>query len=154
MNIKYSNKESGQTLVEFALVLPLLLLVIFGTIEFGRLMHAHIMVNSAAREGVRKAAVTGNVTDIETAIRNDVITFATTVEQRSYADITNTSLYPDSSAKVWYAVHYPSGRYVDKEVEVYVKGRVDIFTPIINSILGSPRPTPSGGAKAVMQIEN
>ena len=51
--------ESGQTLVEFALVLPLLLTVIFGTIEFCFLYQSTNTVNFAAREGARVGAVLG-----------------------------------------------------------------------------------------------
>jgi Flp pilus assembly protein TadG len=51
--------ESGQTLVEFALVAPLLLMVIFGTIEFCFLYQSVNTVNFAAREGARVGAVLG-----------------------------------------------------------------------------------------------
>jgi Flp pilus assembly protein TadG len=51
--------QSGQTLVEFALVLPLLLTVIFGTIEFCFLYQSTNTVNFAAREGARVGAVLG-----------------------------------------------------------------------------------------------
>jgi len=41
----------GQSLVEFALVLPLLLLLVIGAIEFGRLFFIKIALTNAAREG-------------------------------------------------------------------------------------------------------
>ena len=50
-------KESGIAAVEFALVLPLLLLVLFGTIEFGILMYDQSVITNAAREGARWGAV-------------------------------------------------------------------------------------------------
>lgn len=43
--------------MEFALVLPLLVLMLFGMIQFGLLFNAYISVNHAAREGARMAAV-------------------------------------------------------------------------------------------------
>lgn len=46
-------KHKGQTLVEFALTLPILLLLIFGTIEFGRAFQAWITLENAAREAAR-----------------------------------------------------------------------------------------------------
>jgi hypothetical protein len=49
----------GQAVIEFALVLPLLLLVCFGITEFGRAWMTMNILTSAAREGVRLAAVTG-----------------------------------------------------------------------------------------------
>ncbi|MFZ6029339.1 MAG: TadE/TadG family type IV pilus assembly protein [Chloroflexota bacterium] len=53
-------RSQGQAMVEFALVLPLLLLILFGIIEFGRLLQAVLAVQNAARFGVRHA-VTGAI---------------------------------------------------------------------------------------------
>ncbi|MEA3308793.1 MAG: TadE/TadG family type IV pilus assembly protein [Chloroflexota bacterium] len=47
------NHKKGQTLVEFALILPLLLLILFGIIEFGRILFIYSNLFNAAREGVR-----------------------------------------------------------------------------------------------------
>jgi len=52
-------KMSAQSMVEFALVLPVLLALIFGIIEFGRLFQAWLSVQNSARFAVRYA-VTGN----------------------------------------------------------------------------------------------
>lgn len=49
--------DRGAAAVEFALVLPLLLLVLFGLIDFGRALNAQITLTQAAREGVRLAAL-------------------------------------------------------------------------------------------------
>ena len=45
--------NTGQALTEFALVLPLLLLIIFGIIEFARIFQAYMVIVNAARFGVR-----------------------------------------------------------------------------------------------------
>src|SRR5690606_42137140 len=44
-------EERGASLVEFAIIMPLLLLLIFSVFEFGRLVATHIALNTAAREG-------------------------------------------------------------------------------------------------------
>ncbi|MGH2756907.1 MAG: TadE/TadG family type IV pilus assembly protein [Actinomycetota bacterium] len=49
--------------MEFALVLPLLLLLVFGIIEFGFIFNRWVTVTHAAREGVRVLSLTGNTTD-------------------------------------------------------------------------------------------
>ncbi len=49
--------EKGQSAVEFALILPVLLILILGMIEFGWLLNGQITLNSAAREGARVGAV-------------------------------------------------------------------------------------------------
>ena len=50
----------GQALVEFALVLPLLILLLVGIFDFGRAIYAFNTVNNAAREAVRLAIVDQN----------------------------------------------------------------------------------------------
>ena len=49
-------RDTGAAAVEMALVLPLLLLVICGIIDFGRMFNAQITLTQAAREGARAAA--------------------------------------------------------------------------------------------------
>ena len=49
--------EKAQSLVEFALVLPALVLLVFGALEFGRVTQTLLVVSNAAREGARYAAV-------------------------------------------------------------------------------------------------
>ena len=50
-------RSPGQTLVEFALVLPVFLLLFFGVIDGGRAVYMNSVVSQAAREGARVAAV-------------------------------------------------------------------------------------------------
>ncbi len=45
--------KTGQTLVEFALVVPLLLTIVFGIIEFGVLFSVYVGLTNGAREGAR-----------------------------------------------------------------------------------------------------
>lgn len=49
--------DRGAAAVEMALVLPLLLLLVFGIIDFGRIFTAEIQLSQAAREGVRLQAL-------------------------------------------------------------------------------------------------
>ena len=60
---KRPNGESGQTLVEFAIMLPVLCLILFGIIQFGVTFHDYITVTDASRVGARKAAVSRFVGD-------------------------------------------------------------------------------------------
>jgi Flp pilus assembly protein TadG len=54
----------GQSLVEFALVLPILLVMFMGIFDFGRAIFAFNSVSNAAREGMRVAIVNQNPTVI------------------------------------------------------------------------------------------
>ena len=54
---KCARNESGQALVEFALVLPLLCLVLFGIIQFGITLKDYLALTDAVRAGARQGAV-------------------------------------------------------------------------------------------------
>lgn len=62
--------ERGQSLTEFALVLPLLLAVVIGIFEFGRAWNVYQVLTNAAREGARRAVVptTANEDEVRTVI--------------------------------------------------------------------------------------
>jgi len=49
--------RSGQALVEFALVVPLLLILLLGVVEFGRAWNVYQVITDAAREAARTAAI-------------------------------------------------------------------------------------------------
>ena len=49
--------EQGQTMVEFALVVPILCIVLFGVLQFGALYNDYVTLTDASRVGARKAAV-------------------------------------------------------------------------------------------------
>ena len=51
------DSEGGAAAVEFALVIPVLLLILCGIFDFGNLYFQMDLVNNAARQGARLAAV-------------------------------------------------------------------------------------------------
>ena len=53
----------GQSLVEFALMLPILLIILAGALDLGRLYYAHVAVTDAAAEGVAYAAIAPDDSD-------------------------------------------------------------------------------------------
>lgn len=55
--------RSGQSLVEFALILPFLLLIILGTFDLGRAVYSQTVISNAAREGARYGIIPGRTTD-------------------------------------------------------------------------------------------
>lgn len=59
-----SRQGSGQSLVEFALLLPILLLILMGVFDFGRAIYAYNTVSEAARNGARVAIVNQSLADI------------------------------------------------------------------------------------------
>ena len=57
------SRSRGQSVVEFALVAPLLFLMVFGSFEFARFIFYYELLNNAAREGARYAIVHGSRSD-------------------------------------------------------------------------------------------
>ena len=67
------SREEGVAAVEFALILPVLALLLFGVLEFGRVWSQYQVYQGAAREGARCAAVKAtdfSDCDIQTSIKN------------------------------------------------------------------------------------
>lgn len=54
---KRLKNETGASAVEFAIILPVLILILFGIFEFGMAYRDYLAITHAAREGARMAAV-------------------------------------------------------------------------------------------------
>lgn len=73
---RYRRSAAGQSIAEFALVVPILLLLVFGIVEFGLIVKSWQVVTDAAREGARVAvvgttpAIAADSTKATTAVRN------------------------------------------------------------------------------------
>jgi Flp pilus assembly pilin Flp len=67
--------RNGQSMVEFALILPLIVLFIIGVFELGRAFFAYIAITNAAREGTRVYTFWPNkatVENIDTAVNTEI----------------------------------------------------------------------------------
>lgn len=62
-----SQTERGAIAVEFALLLPVFLLLLLGIMEFGRAYNAQVTLTNAARDGARVMAITNSATQARTA---------------------------------------------------------------------------------------
>lgn len=72
IGLNREERQRGQTLVEFALILPLFLLMFFAMVDFGRGFYTWLLVTNAAREGARVAATQQNSSAVQGRI-NDAI---------------------------------------------------------------------------------
>ena len=63
-------KRDGQALVEFAIILPVLILIIAGIIEFGMMLNSYLTIQNASREGARYGIMGANDTEIIQVVRN------------------------------------------------------------------------------------
>ncbi len=64
--------QRGAAALEFALVFPVLLLLLIGIVDFGMLMSTQSVVANAAREGARTAALSNNETSAKNAVTNAI----------------------------------------------------------------------------------
>ena len=99
--------ENGQTLTEFAIVLPILALLLFGVIQFGITFNNYITLTDAVRAGARKGAVGRRVSNPQAAVQTSVRNAATDLKSSSLqitvnstwaqgSDVTVTATYPYS----------------------------------------------------------
>ena len=128
---RFIKNNRGQALVEMALILPVLLLIIFGIIEFGRIFNAHITLTHASREGARAGALGGSNTEI--------------------VEIVKGSSYPlDIEAENIEITPGENSRVGGETVKVYISSSIDIYTPFINVLLENPFPV---DGKTTMRVE-
>ena len=73
--------EQGQTMTEFAIVLPILVVLLFGIIQFGIAFNNYVTVTDAARAGARVGAVSRNSADPVGACTNQVRSSANDLDQ-------------------------------------------------------------------------
>lgn len=65
-----ARRERGAAAVEFAIILPLLILVVAGIIDMGRLFYAEIIAANAAREGARMSAIGFDEAEVRSEIQD------------------------------------------------------------------------------------
>ncbi len=98
--------KRGQSLVEFALIAPVLIILMLGTIDYGRVYFAYVSVTNGARNGAHfasdsstaaqdtdgiRTAVLGDTSDLlDTSSENPAVVVATGTDSqgRLYADVT------------------------------------------------------------------
>ena len=70
-NLRMNGMNSkGQALVEMAIIIPLLLFLVLGILEFGRFMYTKNSLTNAARAGARAAVVTYNISNGSEKVNN------------------------------------------------------------------------------------
>jgi Flp pilus assembly protein TadG len=84
-------REQGQTMTEFALVLPLLALLLFGVIQFGIVFHQYVTITDAVRAGARQGAVGRNLANPAATVVNRVRTSAADLDQSKLGVTVNST---------------------------------------------------------------
>jgi hypothetical protein len=127
-------KESAQGVVEFALILPILLLVVLGIVEFGRMLFFYSSVTSASREGARYGSAVGEVGGVsrykDCAGIRDAAMRAGVFAGLSDSDI--TIQYDDGNALIDAACPPSSTINLADRVVVTVVGNFQPIAPLID----------------------
>jgi len=123
--------QKGQALVETALVLPIIILILAGIMDFGLLFNNYLVIANAAREGARSAAVGSSDSSINSLIASMTATLDQTKVKITIAPV-------DSSRKK------------GDEVTVTVQYDYTLITPVISAIIPNPVHVKT---KTVMRVE-
>ncbi len=110
-----NNKREGQSIVEFALILPILLFFILAIIQFAIILNGQITVTSAAREGARAGVVGAE----DTEIVDKVLQSSRALLLRIDGD----------------EIEIERADAVGGELKVTVTGVVDIVVPLVDIII-------------------
>ena len=125
-------RERGQSLVEFGLILPIFLLIVFGIIDLGRAVYAYHTINNAAREAGRVAVVDQTFDHIEQTAMDQAVGLGLVA-----ADVTvdwRHVLFPNTANSC--AVYLGSNDAVSCTAIVRVEYDYTAATPIIGNIVG------------------
>jgi Flp pilus assembly protein TadG len=119
--------ERGAEAVEFALVVPMFLVLVFGVVDFGYMINHDTMINNASREGARQGALNPVANDIECTVRQSLSTVETPAVKSVAAPncrpsstlvtVTVDCLKPDGSACLTFATEAKSGGTVIVKVD-------------------------------------
>jgi Flp pilus assembly protein TadG len=137
--------QRGVVAVEFALVMPILLLLVFGIIEFGYMLNRDTIVNNASRDGAREASLSGTCTTICAAVKADMsqqgIPVPTNCVASTAADTGTTTIRiscvkPDTTACAANSTNYSTVAISGSTTTVNVTYKHTLITPFISTILG------------------
>lgn len=130
-------REDGQAMVEFALILPIFLLILCGIIDFGWLFYNQLSLNNACREGARYAVV-NTAEDANTqAIINHIENTTTTVFANDGVDIKIEYSSPNDPTA--------------GDITVSMEAEISFFTPVLSTVLGKEKTITS---TVIMKVES
>lgn len=118
-----SARERGQSLVEFSLLLPVMLIIIFGIVDFGMGLRSYISLTNATREGARFAAVGNPPGSFPSECTGSV---STTVVGRTCVAIEGLDLSEVTDV----SVDYPDGQAPGNSVVVTADYTYNYITPL------------------------
>jgi Flp pilus assembly protein TadG len=120
-------RRRGDAVVEFALIAPVLLLLLFGVSELGRVVDAWVVVHNGVREGARAGArlANSNATAVGSAAQQATTTYLS-LGLAGRSDLAGTQV--------------PAPLVTQDFVQVTAEADVIIYVPLIQAIVGPQVP--------------
>jgi Flp pilus assembly protein TadG len=98
--------EKGQSLVEFALVLPVLILILLAIVDFGRVYHVYLTIDHAGREAARAASIGKDDTNIKSTAVNYASSINLTTGQVSISPTGSRSSGVEATITITYPITF------------------------------------------------
>ncbi|MBB1017230.1 pilus assembly protein [Dietzia sp. DQ11-71] len=103
------SRDRGAAAVEFALVLPILLLLVIGILEFGRAYHVQTTLSNAARDGARVMALQDSATAAEVRTIESAVGLDVTVDMITVTPDTGCAAPGTTTDLASVTIEYPFG---------------------------------------------
>jgi hypothetical protein len=110
--------KKGQSIVETALILPVIILLLMGMFEFSRVFGSYLLITYTGRESARMAAVGKSDEEIIQSVH----------EKAGLLDLANLQVIVDPAVT----------RRTGQDVKINIKYKIVIYAPIIQNILPNP----------------
>jgi PKD repeat protein len=129
-------RASGQSLVEFALIVPVMLILLLTALDLGRLMYSQITVTNAAKEGALVASQGGTFQANQNCSDTNTIMCGVLTEAKGgFVEVDKTKVAVAPALCDKNAMYPPGGP--PPNVSVTVTTPFKVITPIIGDFLGS-----------------
>jgi Flp pilus assembly protein TadG len=127
IRIRRRRRSGGQALAEFALAIPIFILLVFGLIDIGRLVYVNNAISQAAREGARYGSVQGRsgTAAARTDVGNHTLSLMAAVPQPVVAVSCERGGSTVTACRT------------NDVLVVNVSSPVGMFTPVIGQLVGT-----------------
>ena len=120
---RIGHRFRGDAIVEFALLAPMLVIILFGIVEVGRVVDAWLVVHNAAREGARVGARAYPGQD------------PATIAQQAAQTYLQSGLAPRGDVL---ATSVPAPAVSSTDVQVTATAQIRVYTPLFQALIKSP----------------
>jgi Flp pilus assembly protein TadG len=134
--LRHLKKEKGQSLVEMAIVLPILLLLFCGIVDFGWIMANQLIADNGSREGARLGSVVATKADYGSQVSNRILAV--------------TPGYSHSGIGIFTVLTSPSNPS-SGDIKVTITYTFHLLTPMAQMILGKKSYTAT--STSIMKVE-